>query len=150
MPLGSREVRGEQKLTVEAYEKRERALKFAITYLRKATMMLHPRDYWQRVSSAYWTLLDEALDTACEIVKELPDEFFVTEEVESVFGLPGGKLNLSDGPLEKVEKLVALLERRRSEGKKQRRIALLSNVEGRTPEEAEAFRAKAAELAGRS
>lgn len=136
----------------EAYEKRERAVKLAQTYLRKSEAWLYC-DPPLPPSSSYWDLLDTALGVAFEILRKLPDDYFETTPVENWLGLPSGLLptvNLSDAPHERVEKIVKLLEERRTSAKRRRRIVLLEQVEGRSPEEAEAYLAKAAELRERA
>lgn len=133
---------------VEAYEKRGRAVKLAVTYLRKAELWLYPHPGLPD-DPAYWTLLDQGIETATEIVRALPDSFFRDERVDDTFGMLGGgthTLNLSDSVLEHAKKLVAEVERRRERGDALRRIGQLENTTGRTPEEAEAYRAKASEL----
>lgn len=128
----------------EAYEARSRAVKTTRTYLHKSEAMLHadlPLD------PAYWDLLDSALDVAFEILKALPDTFFQTEVAEPFFGiLPGGPINLSDTPNDRAVEIVKLLEERRIASIRARRIALLEQVDGRTPEEAELYLAKATQL----
>lgn len=130
-------------------EKVERSAKMATTYLRKAGGALH----WSTdrpISVSYWTLLEQALQTALDIVEELPDDFFVSSEVEDYFGIGDaldlGAHNSSDEPLEAARKLLAAIEARRERGNVMRRIVAMENTTGRTEIEAAAFREKAREL----
>jgi hypothetical protein len=133
---------------IESYEKRGRAVKLAITYLRKAESWLYPHPPLPH-DPAYWTLLDQGIETATEIVRALPGSFFCDERVEDTFGMLGGgthTLNLSDSVLEQAKKLVSEIEGRRERGDALRRIGQLEDTTGRTPEEAKAYLAKASEL----
>jgi hypothetical protein len=123
----------------------ERSVKMATTYLRKAENGLYEIS---PPSTYYWTLLDQALETASSIILKLPDEFFEgTPSTDPLgLGLGGGRFNLSDGPLEAAEKVVAALKARRERGDALRRIEALENTTGRTPEEAESYIATAAGL----
>lgn len=131
-----------------------RAIKSARTYVKKAEDLLYawqpedledlPHGYLSALD--YTELLDESLDLARAIIKKLPDDFFEETEFEAFFGLPGGRVNPSDDVAERVEKLTTTLKERRVRGKAQRRIRLLENVEGRTPEEAAAYQEKADQL----
>lgn len=135
---------------VDRQEKMDRAVKRATAYLRSAEQRLyasqHVRGY---ISSWYYNLLEQALDTAAVIVRYLPADYFQDNDVPDYFGILGGasyKHNLSDDLLEKAKAVVAEIERRRERADVLRRIAALENVTGRTSEEAAAYRAKAAEL----
>jgi hypothetical protein len=143
---------------VAAVERWERYVKRAVSYLGKARFAIDIKIknksllYFMRYD--YEKLLDETLETAYEILEALPDDFFADDAVEDIFGLGaslgvnigGMKYNSSDDVCEAAQKIVTLLERRRGDAKKARRIALLENTDGRTTEEAAAYRAKAAEL----
>lgn len=139
-------------------DKIDLTVKTATTYLRKAGGAL----YWttkdrtaqvRPISSWYWALLDQALDTAADIIEALPDDFFEDRPlgdplgVNAVLGLNANeRYNTSDGPLERAQKVVAALEARREKTVALRLIHALENTTGRTEIEADAFRAKAAEL----
>jgi hypothetical protein len=128
------------------FDKRQRAVKLARTYTSKAGAMVHaddvPFDPW------YQDLLVDLLDCAEDILTAVGDDYFETQTAEDYFNLGTGPVSyrLSDDAQERVEKLVELLRQRRDDAKRKRRIELLENVEGRTPEEAQAHLAKAAEL----
>lgn len=133
---------------VERMNKRDRAVKLAGTYLRKACGWLQ----WDKdlpVTGDYWSLLDASLEAAEEILEALPEDFFATQPGESFFGLAAEPYNMSDEPYAQAARIVALIERRREKGRRLRRIELLEAVEGRTPEEAAAYRQKAVELRAR-
>jgi hypothetical protein len=130
----------------------ERSVKMATTYLRKAENMLH---FWSGmpVSPLYWTLLDQAIETATEIVEALPASYFESEKTQDFLGLSqlfeidgSDEYNMSDSTLELAQKLVATIEARREREKQVRLIMKLENTVGRLPEEAEAFQSKATEL----
>lgn len=137
----------------------DRNVKLATTYVRKAEHFLydlgpdHPK---HPPTPGYWDLLDVMLDTAEAIVNELPESFFETTELVDWFGLREAlgvdltsssmKHNMSDDALERAEKVVAALRRRREAWQRRRLIERLENTEGREPEEARAYLAKAAEL----
>lgn len=142
-----------------AIERRDRSVKMATTYLKKARDGL----YWLPWPPSVWHqwLLDQALDTALEIVKYLPDDFFewrtstdffgIREAIEEALGEHldtdwSDRFNSSDEALEAAEKLVAAIRARRERGKMLERIARLEAVSGRTDAEAAAHLAKAAEL----
>jgi hypothetical protein len=127
------------------FSRLDRRLKLARTYMRGADDLLYI-DWHGDIPPLYWDLLEHALILALDITEKLPDDFFASRDVDDFFGLGGGRINLSDTPFERAEKLMAALQKRRRQAGKLRRIKLLENVTGRTPEEAEAFRAKAAEL----
>lgn len=137
-----------------AYERRERAIKLASTYLRKAEAYLYEqRRAGEPPSANYWSLLDVAIGVATEIVESLGDDFFEQEVTPDFFGLmdkfgldKNEKSSLSDEPYEAAQKLLTLFEARRGRTAVLGRIRLLESVEGRTPEEAEAYLAKAREL----
>jgi hypothetical protein len=136
---------------IRAYEKRERAVKLATTYTRKAEWWIEPGlgPDGLPFDFAYSTLLDAALVIAPKIVAAMPDDWFVTEPAGvSVFG-PHDAYNLSDDMLEAAESVVAAIRQRRDDVKTEERIRKLEVVTGRTSEEAAAFRAKAAELRAR-
>lgn len=132
------------------YEKIDRSVRTATTYLRKASGLLDvARHHDLPISTNYWTLLDAALEAALEVAHALPDDFF--EDVpagDSMFGSLNA-FNISDGPMEMAEKVVAALQARRTTLAATRLIAKLENTTGRTPEEAAAYRAKATELRSR-
>lgn len=128
-------------------DKVDRTTKMAATYLRKASDALH----WNEdrpIPVSYWSLLEQALATALDVVEELPDDYFETYAIDDIFGLGigGSKHNVSDEALERAEKLVAVLRQRREREAIRRRIAALENTNGRTDAEAESYRAKALEL----
>lgn len=136
---------------IERYERVDRTVKLAVTYLRKASVFLNPDE--AETPSSYWGLLDQSIETATDIVDALPNSFFESTVIGDPFGLvsamhgdPRSRHNLSDDPLEKARALVAALERRREREQVLRRIAQLENVEGRTPGEAEVFLARAARM----
>ena len=120
-------------------------------------MLLYPPEEWGRygISYHYQDLLEQALDLATAIIEQLPDSYFRDEEAEDYFGLKDklglGSLhyNLSDDRQKQVVKLTEALDRRRERGKVLRQIMAMENESGRTPEEAEMFRRKAAELRAR-
>jgi hypothetical protein len=121
-------------------ERAERSAKLASTYLGKTTAYLQGgteifESYMER-------LLGEALDAALVLVEALPDEPFVDYGVEN--GVK--QWNLHESWHENAERLVAAIARRCENVGAEALIAKLENVEGRTPEEAKAFLAKAAEL----
>ena len=140
------------------WESRGRALKLARTYVRKARDILWSggsdrREPITALSVDYQWLLEDMLDTAYEIVKLLPDDYFFAEEIADYFGLaaalgvdPGGKYNSSDEPYETAKKLVALIEKRRESERTLRLIKALESNEGRSPEETEAHLAHAQRL----
>ena len=137
-------------------QKLERPVKLARTYIRQARDLLHDKawgDKGKPLPTLYWDLLGESLELAETIIEYLPDDFFVSGEVEDFFGLRAamgdlalGKYNSSDDPLEAARKVVAAIEKRRERGDGLLLIMALENVNGRTPEEAEQFLKKAAEL----
>lgn len=146
---------------MERHDRLERTLKLAGTYLRKAEHYLYAyRGFQDEIiepesppSSSYWTLLDQTLVVAFAIIEKLPDSFFESAQVEDYFGLREhlgdftlSKFNSSDQPLELAEKVVAALTTRRERTNVKRKIMALENPDGRTPEENEAFKAKAREL----
>lgn len=143
---------------MSGWEKRERALKLALTYVRKARDILWSGPLGRRepievLGIQYQWLLEEMVDVACEIAKLLPDDYFVSEEITDYFGLlkavgveAGGKFNASDAVYESAKKLVAVLEQRRESEKTLRIIRALESNEGRTPEEAELHLAHARRL----
>lgn len=132
-------------------DKFSRTIKTTKTYLKKAQAWLY-NDPPNMVE--YWDLLDATIQTATEIIERLPEDFFQSEEVVDYFGLraaifPGGllgKMNSSDAPLEAARALVTMIEKRRERGDAMEKIRRLEAVEGRTPEEAEVYLAKAREL----
>lgn len=140
---------------MERADKFTRMMRTTTTYLRKTRMWLYndPPNVTE-----YWSLLDEVLTTANEIVERLDDSFFSSEETEDYFGLraslreaiglsgPLADHSMSDGPLEATQKLLATIEKRRSRMGQLIQIKRLEAVEGRTPEEKELYLAKAAEL----
>lgn len=136
------------------YERLDRNAKLARTYMRKAEDMMYAAEHvGAPVPTTYWDLLDQALDLAAALLESkaaLPESYFTEEQTEDLFGLGVSKINLSDSVVERVVKVQAALNERRSEGKLARRIAALENVEGRTPVEAEAFLAKARKLRERA
>lgn len=135
----------------DLYDKATRAAKLAKTHLRRAEDLMYAcRNDGTPVPSWYGDALEQALGTAEAIIEHgMPDEHFVPRDVADFFGLGGARnFNPSDQTLERVRKIEGALASRRAKGKKQGLIAKLANTEGRTPEEAEAFRRKAEELAG--
>lgn len=130
---------------MKMYEKMDRIAKRATSYLRSASLWL-PESKSMPVQ--YWTLLDQAVDTAKDIVEHLPDDFFETREIPDLFGLTGGtfKHNVSDASLEKAEALVAAIKARRSRGDRLELIRKLENTTGRTEQEAAMYRDRAAQL----
>jgi tetratricopeptide (TPR) repeat protein len=141
-------------------ERRDKYVRAATSYLRGARDRLRVYDFSsppprERIDvpmgTAYWSLLDAAIETATEIVEELPDDFFESYEVQDYFGLaetfgPLGKTSQADEPFEKAQKLLAAFEGRLKRGELLRRIQALETTNGRTDEEAEMYRAKAQEL----
>jgi hypothetical protein len=140
-------------------DKVDRTVKRTTSYLKSAERFLHmgigmPPSVW------YWDLAEQAIGTATEVVEALPDHYFQTEELQDYFGLmdemkerlgddwdPGpNTYNVSDDLLEKARALVAAIEKRREHEKILRRIRALENTTGRTPEEAEQYKAAAAKL----
>lgn len=128
-------------------EQIERSVKMAIAYLRRAESAIHWTER-RPIDVAYWRLLEQALSTAAEIVKALPDSYFEDDVSDDFFGLGigGTPFNMSDGPVELADKVVALLKDRRVDVVLLRKIRALENTTGRTPEEAKLYLAKAAEL----
>lgn len=136
-------------------DKFTRMMRTTTTYLRKTRAWLYndPPNITE-----YWSLLDEVITTANEIVERLDDSFFSSEETEDYFGLrarlqeamgltgPLADHSMSDEPLEAAQKLVAAIEARRGRGSHLAQIRRLEAVEGRTPEEKELYLAKASEL----
>ncbi len=122
------------------YDRIDRLVKTATTYARKAEAALDWAAYAKvsiPVSPSYPTLLDALLDAAAAIVKRgIPDDYFDKTD----------GYNLSDDMLERARKVVAAIEDRRVEASDEARIRALENVQGRTPEEAAAYLAKAAEM----
>lgn len=131
---------------MKVYEKVDRAVKLATTYVRKAEDALHWPEAPKPLLVGYWSLLDQMLDAAVEIAERLPDDYFEESEGGNFFGLAVGRHNMSDDLLERAQKVLAAVEARRAGAKDARRIAALENTEGRTPEEAELYRAKAKQL----
>lgn len=129
-----------------AYETVDRTVKLAATYTRKAADALHWTDAPSPPVVGYWTLLETMLRAAVDIAGELPDAFYETTTERSFLDGQPMKLNLSDEADERARELVALIERRRGETGVRKQIAALENVDGREPEEAELYRAKAREL----
>jgi hypothetical protein len=126
----------------------DRTVKMATTYLKKATDALFWYDR-RPLLTGYWTLLEQALDTAGDIVGELPDDYFEVTETEDYFGLNEGRpmrYRMGDDALEKAEKLVAAIKARCERGDALRTILQLEDTTGRTEDEAKSYRAKAAEL----
>lgn len=134
---------------MDAYEQRARAVKLGRTYLAKAVDMHRAmRDFDQ--DPWFETLLEDVLAAALDILTMLPDEFFAEQRVQNFLGLRADLIdntyNASDAAQEYVEGIVAKLAERRGVAKRQKRIEMLENVAGRTPEEAEAYLAKAKEM----
>ena len=134
-------------------DKIDRYVTTASSYLKGASRWLYAEDKDLDISPRYWDLLDQALVTATEIVEKLPDSFFEFEPLGDPFGMASRfgwdqseKFSSSDRPLEEAEKLVAMLHKRRKRTGALRVIRALEAVEGRGPEEAAAYLAKAAEL----
>lgn len=129
-------------------EKVDRTVKSATTYLRKASWWLLNRSETHYVPWWYSALLDQCVATATDIVEALPEEFFETSPLTDHFGLGGapGSYNLSDDMLKEAQALVAAIEARRGRTDVLRKVGLLENPSGRTPEEAELFRSKAMQL----
>lgn len=141
---------------MRAYERRQRAVKMADTYLKKAVDLHHAMLHTMAdLGPDHWLdqLLETALIVATDIIELLPDHYFSESQLENVLGLElslaDSKYNLSDTADELVEKLTKALATRRDGVKTNELIAKLENIEGRTPEEAELFKAKAAELRAR-
>lgn len=150
------------KLEAKVYLERERRIKLVTRHLKAAIDLLHTVDPDEPpprtlldvpVSTSYQDLLDLMLRAARDIIEVLPDSYFESSKVEDVLGLRAilgeflsDKFNASDTPLEDAEKIVAMIVARRGRADVLRRAELLENVDGRTPEEAEAYRAKAVEL----
>lgn len=120
-----------------------RTVKFAATYLRKATDL---GLQYRPVSSDFWTLLDRALESSLDIVRALPDDFFAGYTATSLLDGQPFKNNLSDGPLEAAERLVQAIKDRREREDVRRKIAALEDTTGRTPEEAASYEAAARSL----
>lgn len=129
---------------LEQREKAERSAKLASTYLRKTTAYLRAG---AEIFDVYEErLFSDVLDAALALVEALPDDPFIDYGVEN--GVP--QWNQYQSWRDEIEGLAAALERRCSSIGRDTLIAKLENVEGRTPEEAAAFRAKAAELRARA
>jgi hypothetical protein len=125
----------------------DRQIKLAITYLENAERLLHAHPPAFTVPPwRYWTLLEHAIQTATTIVEALPEDFFETETIQSILDGQLLQHNLSDEPQRLAQRLIDAIERRRGREKILHRIRQLENVTGRTDEEAELFKAKAAEL----
>lgn len=137
---------------IAARDRADRAAKLARTYLRKvghALSALRSGDI--QVGSSFWDLLGQSIETATEIVEQLPDEFFAETPLSDFFGIGIGRdvpstHNLSSEHLEAAKSLVALIEGRQARGKAERLVAQMEDPSGRTPEEAESFRRSAAAL----
>jgi len=130
------------------HDKIDRAVRMTVTYLRKSSNALWWTDH-RPIPPAYWSLLEQAIQTAIDIVEELPDDYFETTMMPDRFGLNDGAdvaFNMSDEPVELTEKLVTALGERRKREKALRRIRQLEEVVGRSPEEAALYLAKAAEM----
>lgn len=143
-------------MTTSTYEERlrmtervDRTVKMTTTYLRKAAWWARNGSETKYVPPLYWMLLDECLDTALEIVRALPDDFFEERAGGAMFGIEFGAHNLSDAPADKARALLDVIEKRRGAMGKLRRIRALEDTTGRTEEEAAMYRAKAAELRAR-
>lgn len=139
----------------QMWERLCRDAKLATTYMRKVENGFYAyRSGSQCVEppTDYWTLLDQALSTARMIVEVLPASFFETTDMGNpFFGMrqdsPADRRhNLADGPLEAARALVSLLEARIDQTVKLELIRKLEAVQGRTPEETEAYLAKARQL----
>lgn len=124
-----------------------RRVRTARTYLSSASAYIYTHGTAPVMDDAEW-LLRTSLEAAEVIIEKLPDDWFEEFEVEDVLGLGvgGQRGNLSDEYVEAVNKLSALLVQRRAAGQRKRRIRALENVEGRTPEEAALYQAKAEQL----
>lgn len=104
----------------------------------------------------YWALLDQAIQTATDVVEALPADFFESTFTPDYFGMRAvfgelwshDKSSLSDQPYEAAQKLVAAFEERRKGAQRAALIARLEDTNGRTPEEAALYREKAAQLRG--
>lgn len=135
-----------------AYESADRTIKLAITYLKKS--------YWglrmfqdEQPMPGYWSLLDQCILSANDIVEALPDEFFERRPIEDALGLmatmgysTAGGHNMSDDSLEAAQKLLDAIQERRKVASRAERIRKLEATAGRTPQEAAAYAAKAQEL----
>lgn len=132
----------------ERYDAVQRRIRVARTHLRNAVglgmQQLRADDL--PLPTDYWDLLDTALAAAFDILEALPDDFFETQPSWDILGLGVRTFNSSDSPLDTITALRALIDDRRERGEMVRKIGLLEDEAGRTPEEIEMFRAKAAEL----
>lgn len=142
------------------YEARERAIRLARKHLRVARDLLWNTRAGARserlvlaadvpLSPSYEQLLGDLLDVALAVVEDgLPDRYFETIPAhDSRFGHVDAYC-YADEAIENAAKIVAALKHRRSSGLQAERIAKLENVEGRSPEEAALYLAKAAQLRG--
>jgi hypothetical protein len=117
-----------------------RTLQLATTYLRKARDLYGEWPPGPARTDAYGSLLSELVYAANQIAAMLPDDFFLEDE---------DGFNWSADVKDEAMALLVTLDARRKPGEVQRRIENLENVDGRTPEEAALFRAKATELRSR-
>lgn len=142
---------------MEMRDKWSRHLKRATSYLRNAERVLfagsgpHAPDGMPEpivtLRYEYEQLLETALEVALEIARKMPADYFA--EQDDYFAGRSFTFNQSDDAEERVKKLAALFEKRRGGSKLFVRIKKLETMHGRTPQEAELFTAKAAELRGR-
>lgn len=132
--------------SARAYDQVDRTVKLAVTYTRKAADALH----WPGAPSpplpGYWSLLETMLRAAVDIAEALPDKFYATTTERGFLDGQPYKFNLSEESVERARELVALLERRLGQAGRARVIAALEDTTGRTPEEAELYRAGAARM----
>src|SRR5882762_6145733 len=137
-----------------AYDFVDRNVKRATTYTRKAAHLLwaYDKEMLPARPTSYWTLLDQTIQTATDIVRALPNDFFESTETPDYFGMRAvlgdwrSKSSLSDEPYEATQKLLRAFEERRKGAQRAALIARLEDTTGRTPEEAALYQAKADKL----
>lgn len=137
----------------EFREKLTRLVRTTRTYVRKSEDYLYG---WRNAApdyalpTEYWTLVEQLLDTAHAIVKYLPDDLFQTTTERSFLDGSPFEFNHAEFAVgERLAKLTKLYDERAKSARRSDRIRKLENTTGRTPEEAEAYRLKAAELRAR-
>lgn len=136
------------------YGRIDRNVRTAETYVKKARNLLYTWEHVapkQPMAAAYWTLVEQLLDTAHEIVERLPSDWFETTTERSFFDGSSFEFNHAEHTVgERLAKLNELYERRVKDARLDARIRALENTTGRTPEEAAAYQAKADELRGKA
>lgn len=124
-------------------EEIERKIKTTITYLKGSEAFLERQ---KPVPYQYRDLLEVAIETATEIVEALPEDFFEMVPAGNFLGFSIDAHTPSDEVFEKAQKLLNTFIERRKRGVVLATIAKLEDTTGRLPEEAAAYKAKAAEL----